>query len=120
MKRIVFVLSVLFALTVVLGQVTEDGWGRGALGELSEEGVAGAAPDGGVLGADAVAGDQAAVLVDRLLARADARAGCTDAMAGLPDTEFTFSDVPPDHWAAGAAARVAGLGVAEAFPDGAL
>src|SRR5690554_1269093 len=120
MKRIVFVLSGLFALAVVLGQGTEDGWGREALGELSDEGVDTAFPDGSFLGEDAVTGYQAAVLVDRLLARTDARSGCTDAMAGLPDTQFTFSDVPPDHWAAGAAARVAGLGVAEAFPDGAL
>src|SRR5690606_22913011 len=96
------------------------GWGREALGRLGEAGVELGFPDGSFLGEDAVTGYQAAVLIDRLLARADARSGCTDAMAGLPDPGFSFDDVPPDHWAAGAAARVAALGVREAFPEGRL
>src|SRR5690606_23839560 len=96
------------------------GWGREALGRLGEAGVELGFPDGSFLGEDAVTGYQAAVLIDRLLARADAGTGCTDAMAGLPDPGFSFDDVPPDHWAAGAAARVAALGVREAFPEGRL
>src|SRR5690606_37874896 len=104
--------------------VSQDGggpeWGREAVGQLGEAGFDLAFPDGSFLGEGAVTGYQAAYLVDRLLARADASTGCTDAMAGLPDTDFGFSDVPADHWAAGAADRVAALGVRDAFPDGQL
>src|SRR5690606_28990326 len=95
-------------------------WGRDALGQLGDAGFELGFPDGSFLGEGAVTGYQAAVLIDRLLARADAGSGCTDAMAGLPDTGFAFSDVPPDHWAAGAATRVAALGVREACPEGRL
>src|SRR5690606_10506854 len=72
------------------------------------------------LGDNPVTGYQAAILVDRLLTRMDLATGCTDAAAGAADPGFSFTDVPQGHWAAGAAARVAQLGVSEAFPEGSL
>src|SRR5690554_6825735 len=124
MRRLRPLTAALAALALLAIGSSQDGggpdWGREALGQLGEAGFDLGFPDGSFLGEGAVTGYQAAVLVDRLLARADAATGCTDAMAGLPDTGFAFSDVPDDHWAAGAAARVAALGVQEAFPDGRL
>src|SRR5690606_29644272 len=107
-------------MAIGLSQVGGDEWGRGALRQLSEVEFDTGFPDGSFLGEGSVTGYQAAVLVDRLLARTDANTGCTDAMAGLQDSGFRFSDVPSDHWAAGATERLAALGVAEAFPDGNL
>ncbi len=122
MGRLWTMVLALLLLGLLAVGVSQDGggpdWGREAVGQLSEAGFELAFPDGSFLGEGAVTGYQAAYLVDRLLARADASTGCTDAMAGLPDPDFAFTDVPADHWAAGAADRVAALGVRDAFPDG--
>ncbi len=91
--------AVAVAALLAVGSGQDGGgpdWGRQALGRLGEAGFELGFPDGSFLGEGAVTGYQAAVLIDRLLARADAGSGCTDAMAGLPDTGFAFSDVPPD------------------------
>ncbi|MFO7545573.1 MAG: S-layer homology domain-containing protein [Trueperaceae bacterium] len=118
MTRAIVTVGAFLVLAVGLTQSGADGWGREAVGRLTDADVEIAFPDGSFLGQEAVTGYQAAVLVDRLLARLDAATGCTDAMTGLPDPDFRFEDVPADHWAAPAAARVAALGVRDAFPDG--
>lgn len=118
MTRAIVTVGLFLVLAVGLTQSGGDEWGREAVGRLTDAGVEIAFPDGSFLGQEAVTGYQAAVLVDRLLARMDSATGCTDAMAGLPDPDFRFEDVPSDHWAAPAAARVAALGVRDAFPDG--
>src|SRR5690606_9840782 len=120
MTRKLLTLLVLLILAVGVSQVGGEDWGRGALQSLTESNVDTSFPDGSFLGEGAVTGYQAALLVDRLLARTDANTGCTDAMAGLTDTGFRFSDVPSDHWVADAVTRLAALGVEEAFPDGNL
>src|SRR5690606_5174371 len=109
MKKLLIVVGVLAVLGVVISQAGEDDWGRAALGELSDDGVDTAFPDGALLGEGAVTGCRAGVLGAGLLSRAGLRPGCTDAMAGVPAARFSFSDVPVDHWGAGAAARVAAL-----------
>src|SRR5690606_13693941 len=120
MARLVLTLLCLLALAVGISQVGGDEWGRAALGQLTEADLDTSFPDGSFLGEGSVTWYQAALLVDRLLARTDANTGCTDAMAGLTDSGFRFADVPNDHWAADAVTRLAALGVAEAFPDGNL
>lgn len=119
-KRIRIVLFATLVLTTAFAQAQGDDWGRAALRQLGEAQVDTAFPDGSFLSEESVTGYQAALLVDRLLARVDIATGCTDAMTGLTDSGFAFSDVPADHWASGAAARVAALGVRDAFPDGLL
>lgn len=120
MRRYLFAVAALLLMAVGITQVVGGEWGRGAVASLNEAGVDTGFPDGSFLGDNPVTGYQAAILVDRLLTRMDMATGCTDAAAGALDTGFSFSDVPQGHWAAGAAARVAQLGVSEAFPEGAL
>src|SRR5690606_7470462 len=120
MRKVLIAVVALLLLAVGLTQAADGTWGRDAVSSLSEAGVDTAFPDGSFLGEGAVTGYQAALLVDRLLSRIDAATGCTDAMAGASGSGFAFTDVPPDHWAAGAAQRIAALGVEEAFPGGAL
>src|SRR5690606_31242100 len=120
MRKYVIALAALLLVAVGITQVAGGDWGRTAVASLNDSGVDTGFPDGSFLGDNAVTGYQAAILVDRLLTRIDLATGCTDASAGAVDPSFSFSDVPQDHWAAGAAARVAALGVSEAFPDGTL
>lgn len=120
MTRGLVTVAVFLVLAVGLTQSGSDAWGREAVRQLTDAGVDIAFPDGSFLGQEPVTGYQAAVLVDQLLARMDRATACTDAMAGLPDPDFRFEDVPADHWAASAASRVAALGVRDAFPDGQL
>ena len=97
------------------GQLAE--FRRGGRG-LSEAGVDVTFADGSFLGAGTLTGYQAAVLVDRMLARVDAATGCPDQLVAGPEAGFAFSDVPEGHWAGSAVARVASLGVRDAFPTG--
>src|SRR5690606_39554904 len=112
--------GVLLALAIGLTQSGNQEWGRSAVRNLTEAGVEVSFPDGSFLGDGTLTGYQAAILVDRLLSQIDVSTGCPDLVTGLPDGEFDFGDVPEGHWAAGAARRVAALGVRQAFPDGNL
>src|SRR5690606_38360683 len=124
MRRLRALAVALATLALLAIGVSQDGggpdWARESLSRLGEAGFDLVFPDRSLLGEGAVTGYQALLLVDRLLARAGAGTGCTDAMAGLPDTGIRFAGVPADPWASGAGARVAALGVREAFPDGRL
>lgn len=118
MKRWLMVLGVLSLFSVGLTQSGGDAWKREAVADLGEAGLNVSFPDGSFLGENSLTGYQAAVMIDQLLGRVDERTGCTDPMVGLPDPDFSFNDVPKDHWAFTAAQRLAELGVRDAFPDG--
>lgn len=93
-------------------------WRSEVVDELGERGIDPAFPDGAFLGEGSLTGYHAAVLIDRVMDVVDARTGCPDQLAGLPEPDFRFSDVPEEHWADEAVRRVAALGVSEAFPTG--
>ena len=101
-------------LLAVQGQDDAADWRVGAVQELAGAGLETGFPDGSFLADDPLTGYQAAVLIDRLLDQVAARTGCAPP---APETA-EFVDVPGDHWAAGAVAQVAALGVGDAFPEG--
>lgn len=117
MKRAVLLMAAL-ATAIALSQVSEGDWGRAAVRDLTARGVDTAFPDGSFLGEGSLTGYQAALLVDRMLEWSDRATGCPDLLLPQSESDFAFVDVPDEHWAAAAVARVARLGVAEAFPDG--
>lgn len=118
MRRCLAVLGVLTILGFALAQSSDEDWKREAVTDLGDAGVSVSFPDGSFLGDNSLTGYQAAVMIDQLLSRVDERTGCTDPMAGLPDPDFSFGDVPQDHWAYASVERLAELGVRDAFPDG--
>lgn len=120
MKRWLIFVGVLSLFSVALTQSGGDAWKREAVADLGDAGLNVSFPDGSFLGENSLTGYQAAVMIDQLLGRVDERTGCTDPMVGLPDPDFSFADVPQDHWAYAAAQRLAELGVRDAFPDGAF
>src|SRR5690606_8459385 len=108
----------LLSLTFGLSQGDSGEWGRTAVRDLTSSGVDVSFPDGSFLGEGTLTGFQAAALVDSMLSQVDAATRCPDLVVRGPDEEFSFSDVPSQHWAASAVERIATLGVREAFPDG--
>src|SRR6056297_1644586 len=104
---------------IVLAQSEVANWRTEAVQELNASGVETGFPDGSFLAEDPLTGYQAAVLVSRLLSTIEERTMCPGGVVE-PGPGDTFDDVPSDHWAADAAARVAALGVDAAFPDGEL
>lgn len=116
--RLALVVTLLLAPAVARAQSSAaEPWQAAAVEQAQQAGLDLTFPDGSFLGQGNLTGYQAAALIDRLLQRVDARTGCTDALAGVPDPDFQFTDVPQDSWAYGAVSRVATLGVREAFPD---
>jgi len=107
-------LAVGVPFVVVQGQDAAADWRVGAVQELAEAGLETGFPDGSFLAAEPLTGYQAAVLIDRLLEQVADRTGC----AAPGPAAAGFVDVPGDHWAAGAVAQVAALGVGDAFPEG--
>lgn len=117
MKRLLAMLAAALTLAVGLSQSGNQEWGRAAVRGLTEGGLDVAFPDGSFLGEGALTGYQAALLVDRMLEWADRATGCPDTLLADNASEFAFTDVPSDHWAAAAVERVAKLGVDAGFPD---
>ena len=110
-------LAVVGALTVVNAVQQVADWRSEAVAELADAGVPVSFPDGSFLGSDPLTGYQAAVLLNDLLETVYARTGCGQEVVAA-NTPTTFSDVPAGHWAAEAVARLASLGIGEAFPSG--
>ncbi|MEX2534114.1 MAG: S-layer homology domain-containing protein [Trueperaceae bacterium] len=118
-RKILLPLAIIVLAVAGMALMQSDGdWRSRAVANLSEQGIDPVFPDGAFLGEGTLTGYQAAVLIDRLMSVVDARTGCDDPMAGLPAPDAGFNDVPADHWASAAVARVAALGVEEAFPEG--
>src|SRR5690606_22833530 len=93
---------VFLTLTFGLSQGESGEWGRTAVRDLTSAGVDVSFPDASFLGEGTLTGYQAAALVDSMLAQVDAATGCPDLLVSGPDEEFAFTDVPSEHWAAGA------------------
>ncbi|MDF1523065.1 MAG: S-layer homology domain-containing protein [Trueperaceae bacterium] len=108
-------LAIVLPVLVAQGQDAAKDWRVGAVQDLAEAGVETGFADGSFLTEDPLTGYQAAVLIDRLLEQVSVRTGCPPVAVGSGEG---FSDVPADHWAAGAVAELGSLGVGEAFPDG--
>ncbi len=120
-KFLTRLLTLLIALAVLgtLGAVQQTAdWRSDAVASLADAGVPVSFPDGSFLGSDPLTGYQAAVLLNNLLETIQARTGCGQIIVASNTPTTSFSDVPEDHWAAGAVARLASLGVGEAFPSG--
>ena len=111
-------LAVVGTLTVVNAVQQAADWRSEAVSRLADAGVPVSFPDGSFLGSDPLTGYQAAVLLNNLLETVYARTGCGGEIVASNTPTTTFSDVPAGHWAAEAVARLASLGVGEAFPSG--
>ena len=111
-------LAVVGTITAVSAVQQAADWRSEAVAELADAGVPVSFPDGSFLGSDPLTGYQAAVLLDNLLETVYARTGCGGEIVASNTPAATFPDVPAGHWAAEAVARLASLGISEAFPSG--
>ena len=111
-------LGVLATLGVVGAVKQAADWRSEAVSDLADAGVPVSFPDGSFLGPDPLTGYQAAVLLNGLLETVYARTGCGGSVVASSAPATPFADVPESHWAAPAVARLASLGIDEAFPNG--
>ncbi|MCW5819973.1 MAG: hypothetical protein KIT12_08680 [Trueperaceae bacterium] len=116
MRRALIAIAALVLVAIGLSQAGID-WGRAAVRDLGEVGVETGFPDGSFLGeaCDRLSGRR---LVDRLLTGAGRqRHRLHGRRRRVTDPASDSWTLAFDHWAAGAANRIATLGINPAFPD---